>query len=204
MFSRFAYDLTAHMKPGRNELSVYVSMEKLTGTTHPMSEAVTVNLTAAKVMTLSKGMFGPLSPNRPDRDYDLHGHLATRAACGGVANGKIDDSMVHPFPERRGNSGGKHSGSTKATNGVLRATWTDVKTRAALCHGRPCTYPIRDAIRHGVAFAPRCTPKNCGLPRKRISTGSRCVWNPSVASCWTAGKETSASARLRFAEISSI
>jgi hypothetical protein len=73
MFSRFAYDLTPYLKPGRNTLSVWVSMEKAAVSSHPMSEAVTVNLTASKVMTLSKGMFGPLTPNRPSREYDLHG-----------------------------------------------------------------------------------------------------------------------------------
>src|SRR4051812_464648 len=73
MFSRFSYDLTPHLKPGANELKVWVSMEKLTVSSRPMSEAVTVNLTAAKVLTLNKGMFGPLAPGRPNREYDMHG-----------------------------------------------------------------------------------------------------------------------------------
>jgi beta-galactosidase len=73
MFSRFGYDLTPHLKAGANELKVWVSMEKLTVSSHAMSEAVTVNLTASKVVTLSKGMFGPLAPGRPNREYDMHG-----------------------------------------------------------------------------------------------------------------------------------
>ena len=147
MFSRFAYDLTAHMKPGRNELSVFVSMEKLTGTTHPMSEAVTVNLTAAKVMTLSKGMFGPLSPNRPDRDYDLHGiWQPVRLVVRG--EGKIDDAWFIPSlngAEIRVEA----RGLNKTTNGVLRATWTDVKTGQRFATAGPV--PIRLETQSGTA-----------------------------------------------------
>ena len=73
MFSRFGYDLTPYLKAGSNELKVHVSMEKITVSSHAMSEAVTVNLTASKVLTLSKGMFGPLSPGRPNHEYDMHG-----------------------------------------------------------------------------------------------------------------------------------
>ncbi len=73
MFSRFAYDLTPRLKAGANELKVWISMEKMTVSSRPMSEAVTVNLTAAKVLTFNKGMFGPLAPGRPNREYDMHG-----------------------------------------------------------------------------------------------------------------------------------
>ena len=38
-----------------------------------LGEAVTVNLSAAKVVSMSKGMFGPLSPNQDNRAYDLLG-----------------------------------------------------------------------------------------------------------------------------------
>jgi hypothetical protein len=73
MFSRFAYDLTPHLKPGKNELTVWVGMEKIPQTSGNLGEAVTVNLSAAKVISMSKGMFGPLTPNKDNRAYDLYG-----------------------------------------------------------------------------------------------------------------------------------
>jgi hypothetical protein len=73
MFSRFAFDLTPHLKAGKNELTVWVSMEKFTSSTANLGEAVTVNLSAAKVISMSKGMFGPLAPNQDNRAYDLYG-----------------------------------------------------------------------------------------------------------------------------------
>ena len=73
MFSRFGYDLTTHLKAGRNVISVFVSMEKIPTSALSLGQAVTVNLTASKILTLSKGMFGPLSPDANNRSYDLHG-----------------------------------------------------------------------------------------------------------------------------------
>ncbi len=73
MFSRFSYLLTPHLRLGENLLAVHVSMEKIPASTLALGEAVTVNLTASKVLTMSKGMFGPLSPNFDNRAYDLHG-----------------------------------------------------------------------------------------------------------------------------------
>lgn len=73
MFSRFGYDLTPQLKPGKNLIAVFVSMEKIPPSSLTMGEAVTVNLTASKVRSMSKGMFGPLSPNFDNRAYDLHG-----------------------------------------------------------------------------------------------------------------------------------
>jgi hypothetical protein len=73
MFSRFAFDLTTQLKPGKNLLAVWVSMEKIPVSTVSLGTAVTVNLTASKVLSLSKGMFGPLTPVDDNRAYDLHG-----------------------------------------------------------------------------------------------------------------------------------
>lgn len=73
MFSRFSYDLTPHLKPGKNTLAMWVSMEKIPKTEGDLGEAVTVNLSAAKVISMSKGMFGPLTPNQDNRAYDLYG-----------------------------------------------------------------------------------------------------------------------------------
>ncbi len=95
MFSRFSYDLTPHLKPGTNTLSVWVSMEKIPATSAQLGEAVTVNLSAAKVISMSKGMFGPLTTNKDNRAYDLVGiwqpvRLVVRGA------GKIDDVWFQP------------------------------------------------------------------------------------------------------------
>lgn len=73
MFSRFEFDLTDHLKPGKNVLVVFVSMERIPPAKATLGEAVTVNLTASKILSMSKGMFGPLSPGYPNRAYDLHG-----------------------------------------------------------------------------------------------------------------------------------
>ena len=73
MFSRFSFDLTDYLHPGDNQIAVFVSMEKIPPSTFSMGEAVTVNLTASKVKTMSKGMYGPFWPGASNRSYDLHG-----------------------------------------------------------------------------------------------------------------------------------
>ena len=73
MFSRFDYDLTPSLKAGENLIAVFVSMEKVPPASLSMGSAVTVNLTASKVKSMSKGMYGPLWPSTNNRDYDLHG-----------------------------------------------------------------------------------------------------------------------------------
>jgi hypothetical protein len=95
MFSRFSFDLTPHLKPGGNELTVWVSMEKIPPTDAQLGEAVTVNLSAAKVISMSKGMFGPLTPNQDNRAYDLYGiwqpvKLVVRGAA------RIEDVWFQP------------------------------------------------------------------------------------------------------------
>jgi hypothetical protein len=73
MFSRFSFDLTPHLKPGTNLFALYVSTEKIPESSLSMGEAITVNLTASKVRSLSKGMYGPLSAGFDNHAYDLHG-----------------------------------------------------------------------------------------------------------------------------------
>lgn len=95
MFSRFSYDLTPQLKPGKNTLAMWVSMEKIPKTEGNLGEAVTVNLSAAKVISMSKGMFGPLTPNQDNRAYDLYGiwqpvKLVVRGP------GKINDVWFQP------------------------------------------------------------------------------------------------------------
>ena len=95
MFSRFGFDLTPHLKVGKNELTIWVSMEKIPPTSAQLGEAVTVNLSAAKVISMSKGMFGPLTVAQDNRAYDLVGiwqpvKLVVRGAA------KIEDVWFQP------------------------------------------------------------------------------------------------------------
>jgi hypothetical protein len=126
MFSRFAYDLTPHLRAGTNLLAVYVSMERIPEAALPMGRAVTVNLTASKVKTMSKGMFGPLSPGHDNRAYDLHGiwqpvRLVVRGA------GRLEDVWFVP-----GLTNGEVRVDARALAEPLRARlearWTDVAT----------------------------------------------------------------------------
>src|SRR6185436_17318021 len=60
-----------------------------------LGQAVTVNLSAAKVISMSKGMFGPFIPGQPNRAYDLLGiwqpvKLVVRGAS------RIDDVWFRP------------------------------------------------------------------------------------------------------------
>ncbi len=135
MFSRFAYDLTPHLKAGRNVLSVFVSMEKIPSSALSLGQAVTVNLTASKILTLSKGMFGPLSPDANNRSYDLHGiwqpvKLVVRDAA------IIDDAWFIPSLD-----GARVQVEARSLAGVqsavLRARWTDVKTNKVFATTEP-------------------------------------------------------------------
>ena len=96
MFSRFEYDLTPYLKAGRNRLDVWVSMERAAGAAVSMGQAVTVNLTAAKVLSLSKGMFGPLSPGHGNRAYDLHGIWQPVRPVLRAGEGRIGDAWFVP------------------------------------------------------------------------------------------------------------
>ena len=126
MFSRFSYDLTPHLKPGKNLIAVFVSMEKIPASSLSMGEAVTVNLTASKVKSLSKGMYGPLSPNFDNRAYDLHGiwqpvRLVVRS------DAKLDDVWFSPSltgADVRVEARSLGQGS----EAFLKAKWTDAKT----------------------------------------------------------------------------
>nr|MBA3296320.1 hypothetical protein [Acidobacteriota bacterium] len=143
MFSRFAYDLTSHLKAGRNTLAVFVSMEKIPSSTLSLGQAVTVNLTASKILTLSKGMFGPLSPDANNRSYDLHGiwqpvKLTVRDGA------MIDDAWFVPSLD-----GARVQVAMRSLDGAqpgrLRARWTDVKTKAVLATTEPVDVPLDDA-----------------------------------------------------------
>ena len=95
MFSRFEYDLTPLLKPGENLLAISVSMEKIPPSALTMGQAVTVNLTASKVRSMSKGMYGPLWPSASNRDYDLHGIWQPAKLI--VRNGaELDDVWFNP------------------------------------------------------------------------------------------------------------
>ncbi|MEO6050883.1 MAG: glycoside hydrolase family 2 TIM barrel-domain containing protein [Pyrinomonadaceae bacterium] len=135
MFSRFGYDLTPYLKAGRNVIAVFVSMEKIPASTLSLGQAVTVNLTASKILSLSKGMFGPLSPDADNRSYDLHGiwqpvKLVVRDAA------MIDDAWFIPSLD-----GGRVQVETRSLNGkqsaVLKARWTDIKTNKLFAAAEP-------------------------------------------------------------------
>ncbi len=122
MFSRFSYDLTPHLKPGKNTLAMWVSMEKIPPTEGNLGEAVTVNLSAAKVVSMSKGMFGPLTPNQDNRAYDLYGiwqpvKLVVRGA------GKIEDVWFQPTL-----TSADVQITFDHTAPIYKATLTDLKT----------------------------------------------------------------------------
>jgi len=143
MFSRFSYDLTPHLKAGRNMLSVFVSMERIPSSALSLGQAVTVNLTASKILTLSKGMFGPLSPDANNRSYDLHGiwqpvKLIVRDSA------LIDDAWFIPSldgarvrVEMRSLSG--------AQSAILRARWTDLKTSKLFATAEPIAVQLGES-----------------------------------------------------------
>ncbi len=127
MFSRFAFDLTPNLKAGKNLLAVWVSMEKIPVSTVSLGTAVTVNLTASKVLSLSKGMFGPLTPVDDNRAYDLHGiWQPVRLSIHGAA--KLDDVYFVPTL-----TGAKVNVEAKSFDGNqtanVKARWTDAKTK---------------------------------------------------------------------------
>lgn len=140
MFSRFAYDLTPYLKKGNNVISVFVSMEKIPASTLSLGQAVTVNLTASKILTMSKGMFGPLSPDADNRSYDLHGiwqpvKLVVRDSA------MIDDAWFNPSLD-----GARVQIETRSLAGkqsaVLKARWTDVKTNKVFAAAKPAAIEL--------------------------------------------------------------
>jgi hypothetical protein len=140
MFSRFAYDLTPHLKAGRNLISVFVLMEKIPTSALSLGQAVTVNLTASKILTLSKGMFGPLSPDQNNRSYDLHGiwqpvKLVLRDSA------ILDDVWFLPSLD-----GARVQVEARSLAGkqsaVLRARWTDIKTNKLFASTAPITVSL--------------------------------------------------------------
>ncbi|HXG84713.1 MAG TPA: glycoside hydrolase family 2 TIM barrel-domain containing protein, partial [Pyrinomonadaceae bacterium] len=126
MFSRFAFDLTPNLKAGKNLLAVWVSMEKIPLSTVSLGTAVTVNLTASKVLSLSKGMFGPLTPVAENRAYDLHGiWQPVRLSIHGAA--KLDDVYFVPtLTGARIEIEAQAFGNNQTA--TVKARWTDAKT----------------------------------------------------------------------------
>lgn len=135
MFSRFSFDLTPHLKAGKNLLAVYVSMERIPVSTASLGQAVSVNLTASKVLSLSKGMFGPLEPVNDNRAYDLHGiwqpvKLVVRGA------GKLEDVYFQPALDGAKLSV-EASGVNATANAVVKARWIDRNTNQVLAAANP-------------------------------------------------------------------
>ena len=135
MFSRFEFDLTPHVREGRNVLSVFVSMEKIPASSLSQGTAVTVNLTASKVMTMSKGMFGPLSPGYDNRAYDLHGiWQPVRLSIRGTA--RLNDVWFIPSTN---SAQLKIEASAIGNNqpAVIQARWTDKQTGKVFVTAEP-------------------------------------------------------------------
>ncbi|MGI8495861.1 MAG: glycoside hydrolase family 2 protein [Pyrinomonadaceae bacterium] len=135
MFSRFQFDLTTNLKAGKNLLAVFVSMEKIPVSTVSLGQAVSVNLTASKVLSLSKGMFGPLSPVANNRAYDLHGiWQPVRLTIHGEA--KLDD--VYFIPALSGAKVNIEAYSFNSNqNAIVKARWTDAKTNKVFAATKP-------------------------------------------------------------------
>lgn len=135
MFSRFAYDLTPNLKAGKNLLAVFVSMEKIPVSTVSLGTAVTVNLTASKVLSLSKGMFGPLTPVDDNRAYDLHGiWQPVRLSIHGAA--KLTDVYFVPtLTGAKVNIEARSLSSNQTAN--IKARWTDAKTNKVFAEIKP-------------------------------------------------------------------
>ncbi|MEP6788409.1 MAG: glycoside hydrolase family 2 TIM barrel-domain containing protein, partial [Acidobacteriota bacterium] len=135
MFSRFRYDLTHYLQAGHNVISVFVSMEKIPPSTLSLGQAVTVNLTASKILSLSKGMFGPLSPDADNRSYDLHGiwqpvKLVVRDSA------MIDDAWFIPSVDgARVQVEGRSLGVDQSA--ILKASWTDIRTNELFATTEP-------------------------------------------------------------------
>lgn len=132
MFSRFEMELTPHLKPGRNLLAVCVSMEKLDPQVVSLGEAVSVNLTMSKILSLSKGMFGPLSPVADNRAYDLHG-IWQPVSIRVTGPARIGDAWFVP-----GLHGAKVRVRTDARPGhTIRAEWRDCRSGKLLYRAPP-------------------------------------------------------------------
>ncbi|MDQ3132787.1 MAG: hypothetical protein M3Q99_18715, partial [Acidobacteriota bacterium] len=128
------YDLTPHLKVGKNLLAVWVSMEKIPLSTVSLGTAVTVNLTASKVLSLSKGMFGPLTPVAENRAYDLHGiWQPVRLSIHGAAI--LDDVYFIPTL-----TGAKVEIEAKAfgnnQTAIVKARWMDIKTNKVFAEAK--------------------------------------------------------------------
>ena len=132
MFSRFEFDLTPSLKRDENLLAVFVSMEKIPPSSLTMGQAVTVNLTASKVRSMSKGMYGPLWPSASNRDYDLHGIWQPVKLI--VRNGaEIDDVWFNPSLDSAEVRVKAHTLGAPCKVS-LEAKWTDVKTGSVFAH----------------------------------------------------------------------
>ncbi len=168
MFSRFSFDLTKHLRPGLNTIAVYDSMEKNYTSTESMGQAVTVNLTASKVKTMSKGMYGPWAVGGSNRSYDLHGiWQPVRLVVRG--EGRIDDAWFVPSLD-----GGELTVSGKSPRGAsIGAEWLDDKTGESLARVGPFPLHRGTAKMTLASVQPKLwTPAEPNLYRLRVTLAS--------------------------------
>jgi hypothetical protein len=146
MFSRFEFDLTPNLHPGLNVITVYDSMEKNYASSASMGQAVTVNLTASKVKTMSKGMYGPWAVGANNRSYDLHGiwqpvRLIAR-----------DDAQINDVwfvPSLRGGNLIVTGRDDCPAAIAMTAEWTDAKTGELLARLNSELAPRAGSFSHG-------------------------------------------------------
>lgn len=129
MFSRFSFDLTSGLHPGANDIAVYVSMEKIPASSLSLGKAVTVNLTASKVETMSKGMYGPLWPGSDNRSYDLYGIWQPVRL---VARGDSEIDNVWFVPSQNGGELTVKAHLFEPQAVTIKAKWVNNKTGRTL------------------------------------------------------------------------
>jgi beta-galactosidase len=142
MFSRFAFDLTGHLQEGGNCIAVFVSMEKIFPSTLSMGKAVTVNLTASKVKTMSKGMYGPFWAGADNRTYDLHG-IWQPVSLVAREDAQIDD--VWFVPSLDGGEVKMRARLLEPQAVTVKAEWIDDKT------GRSFAQAVSPTLQPGAA-----------------------------------------------------
>lgn len=183
MFSRFSFDLSPHLKPGeRNLLAVFVSMEKIPKTDGNLGEAVTVNLSAAKVISMSKGMFGPLTPNKDNRAYDLIGiWQPVRFEVRGTDT--IEDVWFKPMLD--GATIDVEASAAGFGQAMVKAKLTDAKSGELLAEwSEPMARAETGATKLTLSksgLKPKLwTPENPNLYRLEVSLGGSDTWSHNV------------------------
>ena len=170
MFSRF--ELRPHAAPqaGQEHAGGVVSMEKIPPTEASLGEAVTVNLTASKIISMSKGMFGPLSPGHDNRAYDLYGiwQPVRLVVTGG---GEDRRRLVQADARRRDDRRRAHAPASGEQIAVAHKL-TDAKTGEKLAERSAHVVQRRRPQTERTASRSRTSSPSSGRPPSRTSIAS--------------------------------